>query len=213
MGQIQVIPSRRLIRKEATRRDLMQAGRKLFSRKGLYESRIEDLTESAGIAKGTLYLYFRNKEELIREVTAAGYDDLREHVTRHLGRARTTSGLVRAIVKAHLEFFADHPDLVRIFHQVRGMLKFQRREWRSLSVPLEGHVRFLADVLSRATRPPGNARERRRLAIQIYGTVSGVTSVQIALDGRIDLRGMLSKGTMPQPRPRRLRRRRTGSAR
>lgn len=191
----------------------MQAGRRLFSKKGLYESRIEDLTESAGIAKGTLYLYFRNKEELIREVTAAGYDELREHVTSRLGRARTPSGLMRAIVRAHLEFFAENQDLVRIFHQVRGMLKFQRREWRDLGIPLEEHVRFLANALSRAPgSTAGNARERRRLAIQIYGAVSGVTSVQIALDGRMDLRGLL-KWTMPRTARRPKRWRRSGAAR
>src|SRR5690349_16106069 len=106
-------PGRRFLRKEITRRELMRAGRKLFSEKGLYESRIEDLTGTAGIAKGTLYLYFRNKEALVLDVTSEGYDELRDHILRSLGSARTTHGLIKAMVRAHLEFFVENPDLVR----------------------------------------------------------------------------------------------------
>lgn len=47
---------RRERRKSITRADLLKAGRRLFSQKGLYESHVEDLTEIAGIAKGTFYL-------------------------------------------------------------------------------------------------------------------------------------------------------------
>ena len=43
---------RREHRKRVTRRELLVAGRKLFGDEGLYESRIEDLTRHAGIAKG-----------------------------------------------------------------------------------------------------------------------------------------------------------------
>jgi AcrR family transcriptional regulator len=184
--------SRRELRKVVTRRELLRAGRKLFSEKGLYESRIEDLTESAGIAKGTLYLYFRNKQALVLEVTEEGYEELRNRVLRTLGAGRTSRGLVRAVVRAHLEFFAENPDLLRIFHQVRGLLKFRSAEWESLKAPLEGHIRFLADVFARTpAHARWNASERRRLAVQIYGTVSGVTSIQSVLEPSTDLRGLL----------------------
>ncbi|HUK63923.1 MAG TPA: helix-turn-helix domain-containing protein, partial [Dongiaceae bacterium] len=46
---------RREHRKHATRRELLIAGRRLFAERGLYDSRIEDLSRQAGIAKGTLY--------------------------------------------------------------------------------------------------------------------------------------------------------------
>ena len=49
----------------STRRELVLAGRRLFSQEGIYESRIEDITKHAGIAKGTLYLHFRSKEDLV----------------------------------------------------------------------------------------------------------------------------------------------------
>lgn len=182
-------PGRRLLRKETTRRELLRAGRKLFSEKGLYESRIEDLTLTAGIAKGTLYLYFRNKEALVLDVASQGYDELRDHVLRRVGSARTTREMARAMARAHLEFFVENPDFVRIFHQVRGILKFDRPEWRGLRAPLDGHIRFLADLLARAAPPSRRSPSaRRRIAIQIYGNVSGVVSVYTVLESHPDVR-------------------------
>lgn len=185
------VPGKRLLRKEVTRRELLRAGRKLFSERGLYESRIEDLTHTAGIAKGTLYLYFRNKQELVIEVTAAGYRDLQDRIRRTL-EVGPKDSLVPAIARAHLEFFAENPDLLRIFHQVRGILKFHHPEWEDLKAPLEGHIRFLARALGRApTLARARASHRRDLALQIYGAISGMTSVQSALEPSTDLLRLL----------------------
>ena len=175
-------PGRRDRRKQATRRQLIRAGRRLFSEAGLYEARIEDLSRRAGIAKGTLYLYFRNRDELAREVVAMGYRELRAHVLGRIGGTRSLGGLVRALVEAHVEFFRENPDLVRIFHQARGMLKFHRREWRGLRAPLRGHLDFLAEALRGV--PSGLRRRpaaRRDLALHLFGSVSGVVSVRTAV--------------------------------
>lgn len=186
------VPGKRLLRKEVTRRELLRAGRKLFSEKGLYESRIEDLTDSAGIAKGTLYLYFRDKQELVLEVTAAGYRDLQDRIRKTLELGPAKGSPAQAIARAHLEFFAENPDLLRIFHQVRGILKFHHPEWEDLKAPLEGHIRFLAQTLGRApTLARASASRRRDLALQIYGAISGMTSVQSALEPSTDLRRLL----------------------
>jgi AcrR family transcriptional regulator len=205
------------MRQETTRRQLLRAGRKLFSERGLYESRIEDLTESAGIAKGTLYLYFRSKEELIQAVTVAGYEELREHVRSRLGRSRTTAGLLRAMTLAHLEFFTENPDLVRVFHQVRGMLKFPKPEWKRLRAPLQEHIDFLTRELGRASAPSRLGRPaRRRAAIHLYGSLSGVTSVHSVLERETNLRRLLphflgSFGVPRGARPARPPRNRSGS--
>jgi len=172
---------RRMERKALTRQELLLAGRRLFSEKGLYDSRVEDLARTAGIAKGTLYLYFRDKEDLIQAVVAAGFERLQQRVHERTQGARVLSDVVSRIVAAHLEFFVENPDLMRIFHQARGMLKFDRPRWRPLRVPLLEHLESLAEILGQA---PSLARlspgERLELAIQLFGTVSGVTSVRVA---------------------------------
>ena len=173
---------RREHRKHVTRRELLVAGRELFSEKGLYESRIEDLANRAGIAKGTLYGYFSDKEELIQAVVRTGFDEMLEHVRVAARGARTRRDLIARIVRGHLEFFARNPDLMRVFHQVRGMLKFNRPEWRPLRTTLADYLQGLVDVLGvsgAAGRP--DAMRRVEVVRMLFGAISGVTSVRAAL--------------------------------
>lgn len=176
---------RRETKKASTRHRLILAGRKLFSDVGLYEARIEDLTEIAGVAKGTMYLYFRNKDDLVRAVIAAGYQELNASIQERTSGARTFPLLLRRITDVYARFFADNPDLMRIFHQARGMLKFDRPEWRCLRAPLRDHVAFLSETLCQV---PSDLRRRDaarwNAALSLFGCVSGVASVQTALEPR-----------------------------
>ena len=182
-GGIKTRNGLRARRKIATRTQLLRAGRQLFSEKGLYESSIEELAERAGIAKGTVYLYFSSKVELVRVLVEEGLEDLEARVDAAVEGQRRLSGIVGQIVQAHVEYFADHPDFMRILHQVRGILKFHRPEWRPLRTPLERFISRLARLLTRA---PTSFRDpdpqRRTLAMILFGAISGACSVRAALE-------------------------------
>lgn len=173
---------RREHRKNVTRRELLAAGRRLFGEKGLYESRIEDLTRYAGIAKGTLYGYFANKKELIEAVVTSGLGELLGHAHREAQDARTHAEVVARLAEAHLAFFEDNPDLMRIFHQVRGLLKFNRPEGLPLRRALTKYLEGLAHVLA-LRRPVSRGREGENIeaAILLFGAVSGISSTRASL--------------------------------
>ncbi|EYF05708.1 TetR/AcrR family transcriptional regulator [Chondromyces apiculatus] len=50
------------------RQELLRAGRAVFAEKGYHEAKIDDIVASAGVAKGTFYLYFRDKRALFAEL-------------------------------------------------------------------------------------------------------------------------------------------------
>lgn len=55
----------RIIDKEEKRCDIARASIDLFCDKGIAQTTIDEIARSAGVAKGTVYLYFKNKEEII----------------------------------------------------------------------------------------------------------------------------------------------------
>ena len=61
-------PSSRQRRKEARPQELLDAALDLFVERGFAATRSEDVAARAGVAKGTLYLYYPSKEELLKEV-------------------------------------------------------------------------------------------------------------------------------------------------
>ena len=60
-------------RKEARPRELLDAALALFVEKGFAGSTAEDIAARAGVSKGTLYLYFASKEDLLKGLIAQGF--------------------------------------------------------------------------------------------------------------------------------------------
>jgi len=172
------IQGRREHRKQVTRRELLVAGRRLFSEKGLYDSRIEDVTQIAGVAKGTLYGYFADKEALVQAVVTSGFDELAGQVQRESRDAATRAERIERVVHAHLVFLDQNPDLMRLFHQVRGLLKFEQPKAAGLRPVLEHHLEIVATRISRDGR---TWSERDMAAAKVlFGAVSGIASARAA---------------------------------
>lgn len=55
----------RIVDKEEKRCDIARASVELFFEKGFQQTSIDEIAKSAGVAKGTVYLYFKNKDEII----------------------------------------------------------------------------------------------------------------------------------------------------
>lgn len=70
-------------RKEARPQELLAAAIDLFVERGFASTRLEDVARRAGVSKGTLYLYYTNKEELFKAV-------VRESILPFLGKAETS---------------------------------------------------------------------------------------------------------------------------
>ncbi len=70
-------------RKDARPQELLAAALELFVDRGYAATRLDDVAARAGVSKGTLYLYFTNKEDLFKAV-------IREHLVPVLGEAEQT---------------------------------------------------------------------------------------------------------------------------
>jgi AcrR family transcriptional regulator len=172
------VQGRREQRKQVTRRELLVAGRRLFSEKGLYDSRIEDVTQIAGVAKGTLYGYFADKEALVQAVVTSGFDELAGQVQRESRGATARIERIERVAHAHLVFLDENPDLMRLFHQVRGLLKFEQPRASGLRPVLVHHLEVVAARISR----DGKTWNEGDLAAAkvLFGAVSGIASARAA---------------------------------
>jgi AcrR family transcriptional regulator len=61
-------PARRAQQREAKREAILNASFELFRTRGLAGTTVEEITRSAGVAKGTFYLYFDTREDLIAQL-------------------------------------------------------------------------------------------------------------------------------------------------
>lgn len=137
---------RRSGRAEQTRGKLLAAAEAVFAEQGFYQASIVKITEHAGVAQGTFYLYFSSKQEIFEKLV----DDLNRRVRHALAAAVAGAGsrleAERAGLTAFLQFTAEHPSLYRIIHQADIVSpEAMRRHYERLAVPYARGLRKAMD--------------------------------------------------------------------
>jgi len=100
-----------------TRRRLLEAAEHVFGELGYYDASIVKITEEAGVAQGTFYLYFASKkdifDELVRDLNGRIRRATREAAAK--GRTRLESELLG--FRGYFAFTSEHPELYSIIRQ------------------------------------------------------------------------------------------------
>src|SRR5512133_3398852 len=76
--------SRQERRRQATRQKLIAAAREQIAARGYAATGVMDITEAADLSKGTFYLYFNDKDDLLHALIREGFEDLRAEMDRAL---------------------------------------------------------------------------------------------------------------------------------
>jgi AcrR family transcriptional regulator len=71
--------------KRQARQRIVETAVRVFSEKGYHRTTMEDIAEELGVSKGAIYLYFRSKEGLVREICKIAPARLREDLTSSFG--------------------------------------------------------------------------------------------------------------------------------
>ena len=109
------IQERKEREKEARREEILAAAETVFFEKGLTGSTVDDIAAEAELSKGTIYLYFRSKEDLYLAVTNRGIDIMQEMFERAIGTGENPIKLVSNLGDAYNAFFQKHQDYFRMF--------------------------------------------------------------------------------------------------
>lgn len=128
-------------------RQILDAALEVFSEKGLAGSRLEEIAAHAGVSKGTIYLYFRSKEELFREVVRTNVVPLIDRTERGVGDGPASVEIERYL-RAHWESIsrAESAGWMRLIvgelHRFPDLAEFYSREviersWGILSKIIE----------------------------------------------------------------------------
>jgi len=93
---------------------ILEAAIRVFSDKGFKAAALEQVARQAGTAKGTLYLYFRDKQELYFKAVLRVFDEVHAHIEASAARETTPVDKLRAIARSQLEYFAQNRAAMRL---------------------------------------------------------------------------------------------------
>lgn len=97
------------------REEILQAAITVFSTRGFGACLVDDIAREAGVAKGTLYLYFKSKHEMYLEAFRNKIEQLHELSQLRMEEASSTWAKIEAFVAARLEFSEMEEDFLRIY--------------------------------------------------------------------------------------------------
>jgi AcrR family transcriptional regulator len=101
-------------RQKNVRRDaILAAARKVFAREGYEGATIADIAKEAGVASGTVYLYYASKTDLFAALNAVFFQAIQKAMIQ-TDAPPDVEGGTRARIRAVFEACAEHRDLVRL---------------------------------------------------------------------------------------------------
>lgn len=168
-------------RKEKTRRVLIEVALGLFYEKGIYWTKIEDITEQADIGKGTFYQYFETKEALLQALLQEGLDRLLNRTVE----AKTLS----KVIEAQLDFYLENPEYLLLFHQVRGLLQLTTDPVKGLREVYDNYLDRLGGILSQIVHHKEDRGPwARELAMALCAYTSGLLTYHLLFDASGDFK-------------------------
>jgi len=107
------------------REAILRAAIKVFAQKGYFNSKVADVAKAAGIADGTVYLYFKSKDEILHSIFDRAMEEFIAEGKREITAIEEADGRLRRIAGLHLEKLGADRDLAIVFQvELRGSTKF-----------------------------------------------------------------------------------------
>src|SRR5438094_8260319 len=89
------------------------AAMRVIARKGMAAATMQEIADEAGVAKGTIYLYFRDRDELVEKTFESAMGELHGRVEAALEKEGTFEAKLRAVLAAQINFFQAHREFFR----------------------------------------------------------------------------------------------------
>jgi len=136
---------RKKVMEAFTRQGILDAAVGLLTREGIQGLTMDRVATEAGVAKGTLYVYFTNKEEILDAALDASFDPLIIELSALLEGNLSPDRKLADFSLCHLRFFDEYKDLIRVLFFDRERTHSEKNHYTDSRY--RTFVERLADVL------------------------------------------------------------------
>ena len=128
------------------RQGIQQAVIQLLCREGLPAVTMDRVAQEAGIAKGTIYLHYKDKQELLEDVKNSALDPMVARMDEVFASDSTPDRKLETYSKRYLQYFDERRDLFRILLYEREVTRVQSSRFQGV------RYRHLVDATARTIR-------------------------------------------------------------
>jgi TetR/AcrR family transcriptional regulator, fatty acid metabolism regulator protein len=115
------------VEKRDKRERILAAAERIFARHGFFAAKVSDVAKEAGVADGTIYLYFKNKDDLLISLFERRMQQVNETLKTAVAKHKSPREQLRSFVKAYLQLVHDEPTAAEVLTiELRQSSKFMK---------------------------------------------------------------------------------------
>jgi AcrR family transcriptional regulator len=99
---------------------ILEAARKVFAQKGFSAATVDDVAAAAGVAKGTVYLYYESKRDIYFAALKAGIEQMYAMLDERLKSVSTPEEKLKTLIAVKLQYFEENRDFFKIYYSELG---------------------------------------------------------------------------------------------
>ncbi len=161
------------------RRRILDSAVKVFAKEGFFKARVSQIAEDAGLAPGTVYLYFKNKEDVLISIFEVRMEDIISKFRPAIMEKEDARSRLECLVRMHLMGFQGDPDLAACFQvELRQSNRFMRE---SVKGGLQQYLDLIGEIVEHGRRDGSFQKELpiRLVTHLIFGTLDEVVSTWV----------------------------------
>src|SRR5437773_4529805 len=89
---------------------ILEAAKRVFAKKGFHDATVDDVANAAGLAKGTVYLYYRSKQDVYLAALKFGIGEMYNVLVDEVGKVQITEQKLKTLIAAKLDYFDENRD-------------------------------------------------------------------------------------------------------
>jgi TetR/AcrR family fatty acid metabolism transcriptional regulator len=151
---------------------IREAAMRVVARKGYDHTTVQDIADEAGIAKGTVYLYFKSREDILEKTMSAAGEELRKRIGAACAGVGSFGECVERVVETQLDYFEQQQDFFRLYLAMAE--PFGARRLRKHASYRENIALLVEMIEAAAARGELRAEPAERIAIALASVVRDI---------------------------------------
>lgn len=126
---------------------IREAAIRVVARKGFAHATVQDIADEAGVAKGTVYLYFKSREEILEKAKAAAIEEMLVQIRAATRDAADFASAIESLIATQLRFFDERQDFFRLYFSAAE----QAADKRMRKDSYRAHIAQIAKLIEEGT--------------------------------------------------------------
>jgi TetR/AcrR family fatty acid metabolism transcriptional regulator len=108
-------------------RKIIDAATKVFAKKGFYNAKVSEIAQEAGIADGTIYIYFKHKDDILISLFEEKMKEVLDNMKKQISLETDPLKKIEKFALVHLKLIQDNKDIAEIIQvELRQSSKFMK---------------------------------------------------------------------------------------